>query len=212
MLLVWFYLFFIAFTQVFVLVSLLVLHPPTVDSRIHFVDCANTTSEVTRLLTAAAQPTSLVSRLYDVVINRRGEEACDAGTGRGQACPAGLSEMALELCLGLDVAFPADLGGKTVVYRTLEEKTYFYENIFGSDSWLILLLQLVCCVWVTVQVYFVDFTEVVHLLKFRDFNRWVSADMYLNCLSNAVNVYTTLPRRPKRADAAIITRNTIQIV
>ena len=35
------------------------------------------------------------------------------------------------------------------------------------------MLQLVCCVWVTVQVYFADFEAVRSMLAFRDFNRWL---------------------------------------
>ena len=61
-------------------------------------------------------------------------------------------------------------------FRTLEEETYFYQNVFASlsEGYLLLpVLQLVCCVWVTVQVYFVDFQSVKALLEFRDFNRWL---------------------------------------
>ena len=61
-------------------------------------------------------------------------------------------------------------------FRTLEEETYFYQNVFASlsEGYLLLpVLQLVCCVWVTVQVYFVDFQSVRALLEFRDFNRWL---------------------------------------
>ena len=96
---------------------------------------------------------------------------------------AALSTAAAELCADLDVFFQVAVApdGRLARYRKHEREVAFYENIFGgvaqSDSWLkacvLLALQLICCVWVTVQVYYVDFAAVEGLLRFRDFNRWL---------------------------------------
>lgn len=138
MLLVWFYLFFIAFTQIFVLVSLLVLHPPTVDSTTHYVNCHNPSSRVVQLLDQTA--------LWD---GWPGDtQTAEAGSCRAEgSCYARLSGTGLARCLALERAFSADVNGSLVHFRILEEETYFYQNIFGSDSYLIMLLQVVCCVW-----------------------------------------------------------------
>jgi hypothetical protein len=45
-----------------------------------------------------------------------------------------------------------------------------------------LVLQLVCCSWVIVQVYFSQFTAVVALFRYRDFNTW-----FLPCKGEAVS-------------------------
>ena len=95
---------------------------------------------------------------------------------------------ALAACQALDIELEIPLiGGRLASYRRLEVPTYFYQNVFraaldaaGDDSArgsargaLLALLQLVCCVWVTVQVYFVDCRSVEALIAFRDFNRWL---------------------------------------
>lgn len=135
MALVWFYLFFIAFTQTFVLVSMLAINPPVVDTRTLFVDCARLD------LAYVAQATSLSA----------------------------------EACQRLPIVFewPASTTvGAGATLRKLEISTYFYNNILTGDAQHT-LLQLVCCVWVTVQVYHVDFANVASLLQFRDFIRWL---------------------------------------
>jgi len=153
MLLIWFYLLFIGFSQSFVLASLTVFHPPAVDSELVFVDCANLTLETTQLL---ANPLAQLQV--------------------GSCNVAGIDEVCKEIiarCFDLDIAFEADVSGQHVQYRKFEHEVPYYQNVFGNRSSYILLLQFVCCVWVTVQVYFVDVKNVTTLLQFRDFNRWM---------------------------------------
>ena len=131
----WFYLFFIAFSQTFVLVSMLLLTPPVVASRSVFIDCDD--------------PASLIIA--------HGSESASS--------PAPLSS---DACRALEPALA--VGGKTL--RAYEIQSFYYTNMFTGDAQHI-FLQLVCCVWVTVQVYFVDFRNVAALLRFRDFIRWL---------------------------------------
>ena len=42
-----------------------------------------------------------------------------------------------------------------------------------AEQLLLVLLQLICCVWVTIQVYSVDFKAAASLVAYRDFNRWL---------------------------------------
>jgi len=96
-----------------------------------------------------------------------------AALGIQVASTAPLSEEALGRCLELDVAFEASLEGRHVQYRKLEREVFFYQNTFAAGGLAINVLKLVCCVWVSVQVYFVDFQNVCALLQYRDFNRWL---------------------------------------
>ena len=99
----------------------------------------------------------------------------------GDTCSDLLSDAIYNFCLTLPIEMEMPLsGGKVAEYRRLETPTYFYQNVFaaameaeGLSGKLLAPLQLVCCVWVTVQVYFVDFHAVEMLLAFRDFNRWL---------------------------------------
>lgn len=236
----WFYLGFILFTQLFVLASLLFIHPPTVDETTHFVNCAAPSEDHIIALQRLAAPTvservlnGVSSNLY-LAANHYFPKSESLATVSSWAWQyyASATELALasglsgyfgsssgspfqanvlpaaaataaeaasnddttniyspsspdevlnstlpptlfELCQSLNHVLTADVNGVAVDYRALPETTYFYQNMFGSGSVLITILQLVCCVWVAVQVYFADFTQVEALLAYRDFNRWL---------------------------------------
>jgi len=173
MLLVWFYLLFIAFSQTFVLVSLTVIQPPAVDSQHVFVDCVAPVARQALVgETAGTTGAPSAAETLGAVPLGSGGPGGDCSSSAG-VDSNGLSEPAQAYCQQLDVVFEADLGGRRVQYRTLEREVLFYHSMFGARNGYIYMLQFVCCVWVTVQVYFVDFKNVAALLQFRDFNRWL---------------------------------------
>lgn len=195
MYMVWFYLVFIAFSQSFVLVALMFINPPSVDSRRLFVNCNEPTAEAKGFLEEESGSSDVVKNIATVaaslipsvapdwasdwasyfagLVTSLTESKITAGSATASVETYGLSAAALARCLELEVAFPADVAGKPVQYRSLEHDTPFYENIFGVGDVRIYVLQVVCCVWVTVQVYFTDFKNVAALLEYRDFNRWL---------------------------------------
>lgn len=147
MALVWFYLLFIAFTQAYVLASMLVINPPVVDTQTVFVDCE-----------------------------------------RGTPSLAAVAALSPDDCVQLDIVFelPAASASRAepVILRRLELPTYYYMNMLTGDAQHT-FLQVVCCVWVTVQVYYVDFQNVASLLRFRDFIRWLQPQKGESLRSNS---------------------------
>ena len=193
MLLVWFYLIFIAFSQIFVLGSLLVIFPPVVDEQTFFMDCDHP-SDIAIAALRNSDSHSLggharlaLRDLFDKVSSGEADaiEALSSLFGSNDTAAAaevvpttggGLSASAMARCLSEDVLFEAyspDGTGLLMRYRQMSVETLFYENIFNAGAWDLYLLQTVCCVWVTVQVFFVDLKQVSRLLLFRDFNRWL---------------------------------------
>ena len=177
--LLWAYLSFIVCSQAFVLACLVLLLPAVVDTRTFLIDCDARTPPAAAAL-AALEATAAANS---------DAEQCNATTSvfeddndaHGMALPV-ISPAAMSACHALDVELEVPLAdGSKASYRRLEVPIYFYRNVFraaidGADSTrgaLLALLQLVCCVWVTVQVYFVDCRSVEALLAFRDFNRWL---------------------------------------
>ena len=195
MLLLWGYVLFIVASQTFALASLVFFFPPVVDSETLFVDCLRPSAAAIKWLevlagsrlAAATMPTGTfaAATLAHQCLASEGSDCTPPSFSSGTT----LSSAALEVCIGLDVAFSLPLpratdGSSTagaVEFRRLERETFFYENVFGVLARrqpgqglpiVLTLLQLVCCVWVVVHVYFVDFAAVERLLRFRDFNTW----------------------------------------
>ena len=114
-------------------------------------------------------------------IPSNGTAGSNGGGGGGEGGGGrGLSPAARALCSSLETELVVPLpNGRRASYRRLSRPTYFYQNVFGAAgdeggaSASLILLQIVCCVWVSVQVYFVDVTSVESLLAFRDFNSWL---------------------------------------
>lgn len=164
MTILWAYLAFIAASQAFALASLVVLFPPVVDASTHLINCELPTESDVTLLNGMAATGSHCG-------------APEAGSASAQGRT--LTTAALALCHQLDVAFsvPAGAEGGVVRVRKLEREVLFYENVLGSyfseGQVALPLLQIVCCVWVVVQVYFGDFQAMARLLEFRDFNVWL---------------------------------------
>lgn len=73
------------------------------------------------------------------------------------------------------VSFEADLQGRRATYRKGSVEFYFYENTFGQSTGVslsTLALQVVCCLWVHVQVHFTDIRNIKLLLRYTDFSYW----------------------------------------
>lgn len=189
---VWLYLVFIAFSQSFVLIALMFIYPPAVESQNLFVDCDQPTPEAKGYLEEESAQSDAFSKIAiaaaALMIDWASDWASyfvgfaaswmsativDPGNATDILGSNSLSAAALARCLELEVAFAADVNGKPVQYRSLEHETPFFKNIFGEASGWIHILRVVCCVWVTVQVYFTDFKNVDALLQYRDFNRWL---------------------------------------
>lgn len=196
MLLLWGYVLFIVASQTFALASLVFFFPPVVDSETLFVDCLRPSAAAIkwlevlagRGLAAAAMSTGTFAAAT-LAHQCLASEGSDCTPPSFSSDTPTLSSAALEVCIGLDVAFSLPLPSATegsstagaVEFRRLERETFFYENVFGVLARrqpgqglpiVLTLLQLVCCVWVVVHVYFVDFAAVERLLRFRDFNTW----------------------------------------
>ena len=174
MVLLWRYLAFLVASQAFVLLCLVVIYPPVVDTASWFVDCDRPTADSLVALERALRRQGGVSPLDDATCASPNDENGEAALRLTPATQA--------YCEGLDVAFEfptstsPNVTASMVRMRKLEFDSYFYQNVFASlrDGYPVLaLLQAVCCVWVTVQVYFVDFQAVRALLEFRDFTSWI---------------------------------------
>lgn len=187
----WFYLGFIASSQLFVLYALLCVFPIVVKSKSFFVDCDHPTAEAVAALEPHPRPTlaryllrlTLEARYLLRLVTEEGEGGegdaqLDQGAGGGDGGGA-FSAAVRAHCLRQSIAIEAYApdggqgGSRHMRYRTLEAETMFHENIFNVESWYMYLLQFTCCVWVTTHVYFVDLKNVCNLLEFRDFNRWL---------------------------------------
>ena len=178
----WLYLVFIVGSQAFALATLLFLYPPVVDTHERFVDCERpgVNAALLEVVATRAGAAALESSMCgpDALADGVCGSPSDAGAGSSP-----LSAAAYSHCATLDVAFavPLSCDNATHVarYRRVVLETYFYENVLGAASGaeerslVLLALQLVCSIWVTVQVYFVDFLAVDRLLQFRDFNAWL---------------------------------------
>ena len=142
-----------------------------VDSQSFFVDCEHPSLEA---VAALDPPPPLTFARYLASLATGAELAAE-----GPAARTSFSAEARACCLEAPVIFEAyapegEWGGQRLMrYRQLEAETPFYENIFMAGSVHLYVLQATCCVWVTVQVYFVDLKNVCALLEFRDFNRWL---------------------------------------
>lgn len=178
MCLLWVYLSFIIASQAFVLICLVLLLPAVVDTRTFLIDCDARTPPAAAALAALEAAAAATSS--------SAAEQCDATSSPFEgddatALPA-LSPAALAACVSLDIEIDIPLtDGRLASFRRLEVPIYFYQNVFRAAvesadrtrGALLACLQVVCCIWVTVQVYFVDCRSVEALLSFRDFNRWL---------------------------------------
>jgi hypothetical protein len=157
--LIWFYLLFIGLSQIFALVSLVIILPCAVAEQTHFVNCHNPSDAHLELLLGhgfgdGAESGSGSSG--SVGTDRTGESrvgvegscsatgGCGADNGASDGADDGagdrsnvsngglLPPYALEQCLGLEVVFEADVAGVPTKFRLFEEETLFYENIFQA--------------------------------------------------------------------------------
>jgi acetyl esterase/lipase len=175
---VWAFTLFILVSQLFAIAMLTILQPTAVASETNFVNCDMPT----------AGDVSLLSRILpgvaDIVVcpeKSTGEEPATCNE-----LPR-LSPEAMAYCVQLEVTFVADVGGKATSFRRLESEVLFFKNVFKGSPALI-VLQIICCSWVAVHLYFEEVKQVERMFKFRDFNRWHLPLKREELIENSVSV------------------------
>lgn len=176
-------------SQIYVLASMLVINPPVVDSRVTFVDCERGTPAVAMLslsreacseLDVAFELPADASKGEAPIRLRRFEQLtyyC-ALNSASILPPAGLGAVVTASdCIPYTVRPPVPrrawhtLNGTHVHTHMAHiercpKPVLADSNMFSGDA-KITSLQLVCCVWVTVQCYFNDFVNGVPSFRTR---------------------------------------------